>query len=405
MSSSPDKSGKKEIMKDIILKLHAGLSVEAAKERFEKEVGDVTSSEIAQIEQNLIDDGLSPEEIKKFCNVHALIFQSALEKAATQETFPSHPVYLFRAENREIEKLLNSLKDAAAAKTDFTSVKEAIKGLLERLRGIETHYERKEHLLFPFLEKKGFMGPSKVMWGKDNEVRDMMKAARSGLENVTSTEAFQTYVQKTLDPLLEEVKGMIFKEENILFPTSLEKLSADDWVGILRESDDVGYVFIERSKETEQLLKELKKALLEEPVFQDNAVSFPSGVLPLKELMCLLNTLPFDCTFVDKEDKVSYFSEGKDRVFGRTRAVIGRKVQNCHPPQSVAIVEKILDSFKNGKSDSNEFWINFRSRFVHIRYFAVRDNGGQYLGTLEVTQDIGPIKKLEGERRLLDERD
>lgn len=405
MSSSQDKPGKKEIMKDIILKLHQGLSAEAAKERFEKEVGDVSSSEIAQIEQSLIDDGLSPEEIKKFCNVHALIFQSALEKAATQETFPSHPVYLFRAENREIEKLLDSLRNTAAGKADFLTAKEAIRGLLERLRGIETHYERKEHLLFPFLEKKGFMGPSKVMWGKDNEVRDLLRAARAGLENVTNAGAFQTYVQKTLDPMLEEVKGMIFKEENILFPTSLEKLSADDWVEILRESDDVGYVFIERSKETEALLKELKNALLEEPVFQDNAVSFPSGVLALKELMCLLNTLPFDCTFVDKEDKVAYFSEGKDRVFGRTRAVIGRKVQNCHPPQSVAIVEKILDSFKNGKSDSNEFWINFRGRFVHIRYFAVRDNGGQYLGTLEVTQDIGAIKKLEGERRLLDERD
>src|SRR3990172_6513613 len=121
-------------MRDIILKLHQGLSVEAARDRFEKEVGDVTSSEIAQIEQGLIDDGLSPDEIKKFCNVHALIFQSALEKAATQETFPSHPVYLFRAENREIEKLLELLRNAAAGKTDFTSAKEAIRGLLERLR-------------------------------------------------------------------------------------------------------------------------------------------------------------------------------------------------------------------------------------------------------------------------------
>ncbi len=400
MSVSPDKSGKKAIMKDIILKLHQGLSVEAAKERFEKEVGDITSSEIAQIEQGLIDEGLSPEEIKKFCNVHALIFQSALEKAAAEETFPSHPVYLFRAENREIEKLLDSLKDAAG-KPGFSSSKEAIQGLLERLRGVETHYERKEQLLFPFLEKKGFMGPSKVMWGKDNEIRDMLKAARSGLEDMQTAEAFQEYVQKTLNPLLEEVKGMIFKEENILFPTSLEKLSADDWVEILSESDDIGYVFIERPKETEALLKELKQALLEEPVFQDNTVTFPSGALSLRELMSLLNTLPIDFTFVDKEDRVRYFSEGKDRIFSRTRAVIGRRVQNCHPPQSVEIVEKILASFKSGKSDSNEFWINYRGSFVYIRYFAVRDRDGKYLGTLEVTQDIGPIRKLEGERRLL----
>src|SRR3990172_7899758 len=225
MDATPSKQAKKEIMKDIIRQLHRGLSAEAAKERFEKEVGNVTSTEIAQIEQGLIDDGLSPEEIKKFCNVHALIFQSALEKAAAGETFPSHPVYLFRAENREIEKLLGSLKDVAAgAGTDLSSSKAAIMGLMERLKGIHTHYERKEQLLFPFLEKKGFMGPSKVMWGKDNEIRDMLKAACSGLEQVADPEAFQVYVQESLAPLLEEVKGMIFKEENILFPTSLEKL-------------------------------------------------------------------------------------------------------------------------------------------------------------------------------------
>lgn len=407
MSEDLNKQAKKEIMKDIILKLHQGLSAEAAKERFEKEVGNVSSTEIAEIEQALINEGLSPEEIKKFCNVHALIFQSALEKSASEETFPSHPVYLFKLENREIEKIIDSLKKTVEKKEEheLPSLKKALKELLLKLRGIETHYERKEQLLFPFLEKQGFTGPSKVMWGKDNEIRDLLKTALTELEDINKPEEFKAYRNKVLNPLVEEVPGMIFKEENILFPTALEKLDAGDWVEILRDSDEIGYIFIQKPEETEVLVNNLQTALLEETVFQENSASLPTGTIKLNELMYLLNTLPVDLTFVDKEDTVRYFSDSKDRIFLRTKSVIGRKVQNCHPPQSVDVVEKILNSFKEGKRDSYEFWFNLQGRLVYIRYFAMRDKDGLYLGTLEVTQDITGIKKLEGEKRLLDERD
>ncbi len=402
-----NKQAKKEIMKDIIIKLHQGLSVEEAKDRFEKEVGNITSTEIADIEQGLINEGLSPEEIKKFCNVHALLFQSALEKAASEETFPSHPVYLFKLENREIEKLTASIKDLTAKREDYelASLKTDLRGLLLKLRGVEIHYERKEQLLFPFLEKQGFTGPSKVMWGKDNEVRDLLKAALNGIEEVSDKKTLRVYIKQTLNLLIEEVEGMIFKEEHILLPTSLEKLNASDWVDILEESDDIGYVFIEKPVETEALVREFKGALLEEPVFQDNAISLPTGTIGLNELMNLLNALPVDLTFVDKEDRVKYFSETGDRIFSRTKSVIGRQIQNCHPPQSVDVVEKILDSFKQGKEDFFDFWLNYRDKLVYIRYIAVRDREKRYLGTLEVTQDITGIKKLEGERRLIDERD
>ena len=403
MTRSIDKQAKKEVLKDIILKLHSGLTAEKAKDRFEKEVGNITSTEIADLEQSLINEGLSPEEIKKFCNVHALIFQSALEAAPSGELFPSHPVQLFKLENREIEKLTGSLKEISM-ESNLRAVKVKLKETLLKLKGIESHYERKEQLLFPFLEKAGFMGPSKVMWGKDNEIRDLMKDALAGIDGAVSREELQTYLKKALSPLVEEIEGMIFKEENILFPTALEKLSPSDWVAILQESDDIGYVFIEKPAETQALIKDLQQALLEEPVWQDGAISMPSGTIKPSELMALLNALPVDLTFVDKNDTVRYFSEARDRVFLRTRAIIGRKVQNCHPPQSLDIVEKILAAFKDGSKDFYEFWINYRGRLVYIRYFAMRDKARQYLGTLEVTQDITAVKKLEGERRLIDER-
>ena len=197
---------------------------------------------------------------------------------------------------------------------------------------------------------------------------------------------------------------MVFKEENILLPTSLEKLSSGDWVDILQESDDIGYVFIDRPSDTEHLVGELKAALLEETVFKDGSVTFPTGTINLNELLCIFNTLPVDITFVDSQDTVRYFSEGGGRIFRRTKSVIGRKVQNCHPPQSVDVVEKILDSFKRGEKDSFEFWVKLENRFIYIRYIALRDKDRNYLGTMEVTQDITEIKKLEGEKRLLDER-
>ncbi len=398
---------KKESMKEIILQLHQGLSPQGAKERFEKEVGEITSTEIADIEQSLINEGLSPEEIKKFCNVHVLLFQSALEKVAVKETSPSHPVYLFKLENREIERLLDAIKSLMEKRTSYEvpHLKEELLTLLMQLDQVDIHYERKEQILFPYLEKQGFMGPSKVMWGKDNEIREMLREAKNRLEAVKSVSDWEVYQNQILNPLIEEVSGMIFKEENILFPTSIEKLSISDWVDILKESDQIGYVFIQKPAETESLIKELKFALEEEPIVQEDSISLPTGALSLKELIPLLNTLPVDLTFVDAEDKVKYFSEGKDRIFHRTRSVIGRKVQNCHPPQSVEVVEKILTSFKEGKRNFADFWLNYRDRYVYIRYLAVRNKEGQYLGTLEVSQDITKIHKLEGEKRLLDERD
>ncbi|MCX8126985.1 MAG: DUF438 domain-containing protein, partial [Dehalococcoidia bacterium] len=300
MNHALSKEVKKSIVKDIIRQLHQGMSAEQARERFEKEVGNITSVEIADIEQGLINEGVSPEEIKKFCNVHALIFQSALEKAVATEVSPSHPVHLFKLENREVEKVVGSIRQVMGRPiTDLAAYKASLKGLLQSLNKVDTHYERKEQLLFPFLEKHGFMGPSKVMWGKHNEIRGLLKSAMAELEHVSSQEEASAYHAKYLNPLLDEVTGMIFKEENILFPTSLEKLAPSEWVEILKESDQIGYAFIRISEETDVMVRELQKALQGETVVRESSVVFPTGSICLDELMPLLNTLPVDITFVD----------------------------------------------------------------------------------------------------------
>jgi hypothetical protein len=383
MGGTPDR---KRILKEILAELHKGLSLEDAKARFELEVGKVTSHEIFELEQSLLADGVPPEEIKKFCNVHAMLFEGDLEKSMADPASPSHPVSLFKAENAEIKRRVESARALLPSLAAGTGA-DWVRGILEELRAVLKHYERKEQLLFPYLEKAGVYGPSRVMWGKHDEVRGLFKKAlAAGLAELPAAAA----------ALLDEIDGMIFKEESILFPTALEKLKPADWSVIFRESALAGYIFIEPPAETAEALD-----IAQNTASRSGAVvNLPSGSLPLGALTALLDTLPVDLTFVDAEDTVRYFSEGRDRVFLRTRSIIGRKVQNCHPPASLAAVEKILDAFKSGARNTEEFWINMKGRVIHIRYFALRDGGGAYLGSLEVTQDITGLQKIKGEKRL-----
>ncbi|MHB0996403.1 MAG: DUF438 domain-containing protein [Elusimicrobiales bacterium] len=382
MGGYPDR---KKILKAILAELHTGLPLEEAKKKFLSEIGTVTSREIFELEQSLLEDGVPAEEIKKFCNVHALLFDSSLEKSMADPADPRHPVALFKAENAEIKRrvdaakaLLPSLKDGGAA---------WVKNIIEELRAVLKHYERKEQLLFPYLEKAGFYGPSKVMWGKHDEVRGLLKKALAAPDPEFPAAAAA---------LLEEIDGMIFKEESILFPASLEKLKPSDWGEIFRESAQAGYIFIDPPEGMDEALDIAQNA----GSLSGAVVNLPSGNLSVTDLTALLNALPVDLTFVDADDTVKYFSEGKDRVFLRARSIIGRKVQNCHPPASLAAVQKILDGFRAGTKNSEEFWISMKGRVIHIRYFALRDPGGKYLGSLEVTQDITDIQKIKGEKRL-----
>lgn len=372
------------------------MSPQQAKEKFEKEVGSITSFEIAQIEQELINEGVSADEIKQFCNVHALLFESVLSESFKNPGYPMHPVNLFKQENEHIKKLLEEIKKAAQEK-DI----ELLRGLLDELRKIDIHYSVKEQLLFPYLEKHGFMGPSKVMWGKDNDIRAMMKEAINMLDKAE----FDEYVKEYLNPLIEEVDGMIFKEENILFPSSLEMLSAQEWVEILKETKETGFAFIKLPATLDKVIEEFEANLSQGPRIDGEKIVFETGSMTVNELESILNTLPVDITFVDTNNRVKYFSKSKDRIFLRTKSVIGREVQNCHPPQSVDKVMQIIEWFKKGEKDSVDFWINFKGKFIYIRYFALRDKYGKYLGTLEVTQDISQIRELKGEKRLAEQGD
>ncbi|MEM3786746.1 MAG: PAS domain-containing protein, partial [Nitrososphaeria archaeon] len=193
-----------------------------------------------------------------------------------------------------------------------------------------------------------------------------------------------------------------YKENHILFPTALNLISTEEWSVARKDFDEIGYCCFTPPIPSKS---EEKAPFIEEKVVQEGQIEFETGSLTKNEIEAILNSLPVDITFVDANDSVKYFNKAEKRIFVRTKSVIGRKVQMCHPQKSIHIVNKILDSFRKGEKDVAEFWINMNGRLIHIRYFPVRDKNGKYLGTMEVTQDVTEIKKLEGEKRLLDWKD
>lgn len=381
------KINKREVVKEILKKITEGMSPEKAKDELLKKVDSITSEELFEIENSLISDGVSPEEIKKFCNVHSLLFENMFENKVSDPQSEVHPINLFKKENREVEKLLKKLREENLSKKEMVE-------LLNEISKVDIHYERKEQIVFPYLERRGFFGPTQVMWGKDNEIRELIKKA---IENVDKEDFRENY----LEPMLSEIEGMIFKEENILFPTCLEKLHSEDWTNIFKESAQVGYVFIEPPKEVFEAI-DIEKSKEKYAQFSDGFVHLPTGVLSLEEIRNIFNFLPVDVTFIDKDDKVKFFSDNKERIFLRTKAVIGREVRNCHPPQSLELVEKVIEDLKNRKRNFHDFWLTINGRMIYIRYFGVFDEFGKYLGIIEITQDITEIKKIEGEKRLID---
>ena len=397
---------RKKIVKDVIRKLHEGASVDDVKDQFAEVLKGVSPTEITVIEGELIKEGLPVEEVQRLCNVHAAVFKGSLEEIHHPEQIPGHPIYTFKQENRAIEKHIQEQVLPSLDKFKEEDSKENIEKLLASINllwDLDKHYSRKENLVFPFLEKYNITAPPQVMWGVDDEIRAMIKDIQLSLINYTGNK--EEIVEK-VNKAIHEIKEMIFKEENILFPMALDILTEDEWIRIYDDSDEVGFCLIEPESEWREKRAKAREELEEEAEVKNEEVDkgyikFETGYFTKEELESMLNTLPVDITFVDKNDIVKYFSQGKERIFTRTKAVIGRTVHNCHPPGSVHIVEKIVEDFRTGKKDHEDFWIKRGDKYVLIRYFAVRNKDGEYLGTLEFTQDIAPIKAIEGETRLL----
>lgn len=399
----PDKDAdteRQELIKGIIKDIHKGVDIDILKQRFNEIISEISAYELSQIEQQLITEGLPVEEVQRLCDVHSLVFKEGLEKQIIPGVPAGHPVRTMMLENREAERIIHVIESmleqpAIASETDVDP--HILKILLEEiedLQQINLHYLRKENQLFSLLEARGISGPSQVMWGIHDDIRAMFKKVIEGIPNKPGKEIFAA-----LRTLLKTIDDMIYKEENILFPMSLEALSDDDWYGINQAAEEIGYAWI---TPTDEWVPRSQLGDVRKETIQVGDIKLDVGHMSPDLMNTVLKSLPIEISVVDANDEVVYYSQTRERVFPRTPEVIGRKVQNCHPRQSLHVVEKILSEFKSGNKDAAEFWINMRGKVIYIRYFALRDDEGNYQGTLEVTQDVTGIRQLEDERRLLD---
>jgi hypothetical protein len=382
---------RKEALKKLLRRLHEGARPEELAEEFAEILGDISPLEIAQIEQELVREGIPRERIRDLCEVHLAFFRQALESA--EPVAPRwHPVHVLMEEHRHMVGAGNELREAAKALGDSPGKRGEFERIFQHLLGTESHYAREENVLFPYLEKHGITEPPAVMWMEHDQIRGIKKAIRAALEHGEGRERLLELAIGLADAMMSH----FYKENHILFPTALEVIGEAEWHKIRAEFDELGYCCFTPPP------MPLKTEAREAAGLRGGVVELPTGKLTVEELEAVLNALPVDITFVDKDDTVRYFNETRDRVFVRAKAVLGRKVQNCHPQKSINIVERILDDFKNKRREKAEFWINSQGRLIYIRYFPVWGKDGDYLGVIEVTQDITDIKGLEGEKRLLD---
>ncbi len=396
---------RREVLKHLILQLHKGSAPDAVKKQLAQLLGKVPYADVLLTEQALINEGFPSEEIMKLCDLHSAAMRGNIDMEGAKTPPPGHPVHTFQEENRALQYEIDILKKLYGEYGTYETQEENtetfmnIRSHFNALTDVDKHYRRKEELLFSYLEKHGVTGPSTVMWGKDDEARQLLDNAIEKLKTGQglSTGEFASFAEQHLKPATDAIEEMIFKEENILFPMSLDNLSEEEWYAIYRQSLEIGFCLYDPQEEWKPEAAEKVEA----EQADENKIQLPSGSMTPAELNAILNTIPFDLTFVDKEDRVRYFTRGKERIFSRSRAILGRKVQLCHPPHSVHIVQQILDDFHSGKEDHSAFWITMKGRFISIEYFALRGEKGEYLGTLEVSQDLTEKRRLEGEQRLL----
>lgn len=425
-----------------------GGAFDKAKQMFKQELGDVDVAEITAAERELIAQGLNPADIQALCNVHAAIFKGNIQNTDESPDFsiPGHPVYTFRQENMVINSLINDalLPDLKKWQQDGknTKILNRIRKELNDLKKIDYHYKRKENSWFMILDKYGITAPPRVMWGVDENIRNLIYGA---IDAVNADPLPDKYViEAKIEKAAHEVLEMIFKEEAIMIPILDEVATPRDWHLVKQDETEVGYTLINtplpwyptdkelKQKSNNSIAKKLNEQAMNfakamgnvdtetEPLtgdpsytaydgnegpqielgkITDATINLAIGSLNLKELQGILDVLPIDLTFVDNKDRVKWFSN-TDRIFPRTRSVIGRPVVKCHPPKSIDKVQHILSEFRAGVADKRDFWVDFHDRKIYLAFYAVRDDQDNYLGCLEVTQDITFFRQLKSQKTL-----
>ncbi|RLD75617.1 MAG: DUF438 domain-containing protein, partial [Bacteroidetes bacterium] len=390
------------------------INKENGKELIEKHqfsIDQLTPHDVIEVVDKLVKTGIDTDVIKKNIGKILNVFYKPITQYPWQKPPKGHFLYYLMEENRTVEHVLNKIKVSlklinkkSKQNEPFIDEYKKMRESLLKLQSFEPHYDKKENILFPYIEKKWEdYRCVQIMWSFHDDIRRKLKELELILKKEKSD---LKELNREIAVLFFLIVPIIFREESIMFPVLLESISEKEFAQMNEMSEEIGYVYdVQADKKDIEAFKryaETKSDKTESEKFLEGIVDLETGFLVPEQIKIMLNTLPIDITYVDENDVVRYFSSPKDRFFTRSKAIIGRTVQNCHPPESIHVVTQIVDSFKSGEKDEANFWIQMKGKFVLIRYFALRDEARNYKGTLEVSQDITEIRKLEGEQRLLD---
>lgn len=359
------------------------LELEAARDRMRNEVGRITPEEFAAAEQLLMDenpDECRDEDVRSMLDVFDGLF------VTDEVPLPfGHTIDAYRRENKKMKELLIE-GDKLAGKTFILN---PWLELIEKLLQYKVHFSRKQNQLYSALEREGFDRPTTTMWVYDDYIRDEINDAWQMLnENDVDVDAFINLYKE----IAVDLRDLMEKEEMILYPTSLKLISEEKMEQLKSGDREIGFFLIDMPK-----LKPDDSSKGEKEKVFDVA----EGKLTLEQINLIYQHLPIDISFIDENDIVKFYTDTKDRVFPRSKGVIGREVRNCHPPKSLHLVEEVIDKFRNGEQDKAEFWINKPGKFIYITFVAIRDGEGKFRGVMEIMQDCTHIRALEGEKRLL----
>lgn len=425
-----------EKLKSYLKRLGEGESLEAVRKDFAEEFQGVEASEIMKAEEAILAEGTPIMEVQKLCDVHSALFHGTTdysnkhEKSAALSQVKGHPLQTFTRENEALTKLIDRMKELLHDTDERTCSGSLpqIAALLLKIREVAVHYAKKGDLLYPHLNARyGIAGPSAVMWTADDEIRDELGALCKALQkereaaerNATGSFQSSQWDAKWLERLqkvLMRAEEMIYKENHILFPNCAVNFTEEDWMGIYRDAKDYADclgVHREVWEEAENWLrkeKEAKKTVFKGAKdsqdsegeedragsnFSDGVIHMPGGHMTIRQLTALLNTIPLEISFIDAEDRNCYFNEGP-KVFKRAQMALGRSVYTCHPPKVETMVRRIIGEFREGTLDRVPVWMDKGGRTMLVTYMAVRDESGEYMGTMELVQDMEFAKEHFG---------
>lgn len=440
-----------DVLKDILLRLHDGADAASVQEDFNQHFTGVSALEISMMEHELMgsDTGITFEDVMGLCNVHANLFKGAISDVeAPDAEQEGHPVYLFKQENLALRAAMLRIRriienyEEPENEPYRLDLLNGLRHQMSLLGQFDRHYTRKEKLFFPVMERYGHDAPPKVMWGVDDDIRDLFKTTQAKLDQLPNISIDQ--VSAAFEAFAKEFEEMIFKEEAILLMILLETLTQDDWLAIAKESDAYGYAIIKPTavwqpyRETFDTPKDLqeetdnKESLVAEDLSdteqmtrvidtpegqltiqftpkKDKAAvdrtttqAFGNGYLSVEQADLILNHLPMEITFVNKDDIFQYYNdntEPENMIFKRTPSQIGRHVELCHPPRVLEKVKKIFSLLRSGERNKVTMWYKSErsGKFIYVTYAAVRDRKGDFQGVLEYVQDIQVFRDLDGD--------